>query len=266
MTPDEVEAYNAHSSGTMKLQPFYRNLMDDMAARFYETLSGNKAAVLKASGTYPSLQAPQAQLMFDNDTTTYYHSGAGQRTGHYVAVDMGFVQEVKHLHIIQGRNSVDDVDYYDHAIIEYSLDGDVWTALSDTLVGVYDIIWKGDAVEARYVRMRKLPSPKTNWLAVRSFEINPVEKSLYHIDRNPYTALTTTSAVDVELPIGTTRCVVMLGVINPATNPTCRLYNSDGALLQTVDVHSSLLELDTAEATILRIDGVDTIYEIIPIQ
>ncbi|MBQ5751068.1 MAG: beta-N-acetylglucosaminidase domain-containing protein [Bacteroidaceae bacterium] len=266
MTPDEVEAYNAHSSGTMKLQPFYRNLMDDMAARFYEQLSGNKAAVYEATGTYASLQAPQAKFMFDDDTTTYYHSGAGQRTDHYVAVDMGFVQEVSHVHILQGRNSIDDVDYYDHAILEYSLDGDVWKALSDTLVGVYDITWRGDAVEARYVRLRKLPSTKTNWLALRSFKINPVDKSLYHIDRNPYTALASSSTVRVEVPRGATRCVLLLGAINQASNPTCSLFTADGELLQKIDIRSSLLEVDVTDVTTLHIEGVDTIFEVIPIQ
>lgn len=263
MTQEEIEAYNAHSSGTMKLQPFYKNLMDEMAASFYELLSGNKASVYEPIGTYSSLQAPQAKYMFDDDTATYYHSGAGQRTDHYVAIDMGFVQEVNHVHILQGRNSVDDVDYFDHAILEYSIDGDTWCALSDTLVGVYDITWKGEPVEARYVRMRKLPSRKTNWLAIRSFEINPVEKSLYHIDQNPYTALSATSTVYVELPHETSRCVLLMGDIDPAQNPTCSLYKRDGKLLRKIDIHSSLLEIDITHATTLHIDGVDTIYEII---
>lgn len=264
MTRDEIEAYNAHSSGTMKLQPFYKNLMDDMAASFYELLSGNKASVFELIGTYPSLQAPQAKYMFDDDTATYYHSGAGQRTDHYVAIDMGFVQNVNHVHILQGRNSVDDVDYFDHAILEYSLNGDVWKALSDTLVGVYDITWKGEPVEARYVRMRKLPSSKTNWLAVRSFEINPVEKSLYHIDCNPYTALEATSTVSVELPQSAARCVILLGAVDLASNPACSLFASDGTLLRKIDIHSSLLEVDVTDAATLQLDGVDTIFEIIP--
>ena len=235
-----------------------------MAASFYELLSGNKASVFELIGTYPSLQAPQAKYMFDDDTATYYHSGAGQRTDHYVAIDMGFVQNVNHVHILQGRNSVDDVDYFDHAILEYSVNGDVWMALSDTLVGVYDITWKGEPVEARYVRMRKLPSSKTNWLAVRSFEINPVEKSLYHIDCNPYTALEATTTVRVELPQSAARWVILLGVVELASKPACSLFASDGTLLRKVDIHSPLLEVDVTDAATLQLDGVDTIFEIIP--
>lgn len=40
MTDADRQAYNAHKSGTQKLQPFYENLMNDMAAAFYEELSG----------------------------------------------------------------------------------------------------------------------------------------------------------------------------------------------------------------------------------
>ena len=263
MSEQEIEQYNAHRVGTMKLQPFYENLMDAMAARFYEHLSGCKAATLSTFGTYPSLYAPQAKNMFDNDTATYYHSGGGQRTGHYIAVDMGFVKQVEKVHILQGRNSIDDCDYYDAAILEYSLDGDVWTAFTDSLSGVYDIEWKGVPFEARYVRMRKLESSKTNWLAVRSWEINPVDQSLYHIDGNPYTALSATSAVDIKLPQTASRCVLLMGKVDCRQHPVCRLLLPDGSLLKSYDITTSMLEIDTAGASTLQIEGIGTIYEVI---
>ena len=265
MSEEGLKSYNAHSSGVMKLQPFYKQLMDDMAARFYEQVSGNKAAVMTALGTYPSLYAAQAKFMFDNDTVTYYHSGAGQRTDHYVAVDMGFVRRVHDVHIIQGRNSVDDVDYFDHAVLEYSLDAEQWIAFSDTLVGVYDIVWQGEPFDARYVRMRKLSSSKTNWLAIRSFDINPVEKSFYHIDANPYTALTDVTSARVELDETTTHCVLLLGAIDALQNPECQLFSRDGALLSTHPITSSLFEVCVTGAHELRIVGVNTIYEVVSI-
>ena len=265
MTDEALDAYNAHSSGVLKLQPFYKQLMDDMAARFYKHLSGNNASVATACGTYKSLHTPQAKLMFDNDTATYYHSGAGQRTDHFVAIDMGFVRKVYDVYILQGRNSIDDVDYFDHAVLEYSLDAEQWVAFSDTLVGVYDIRWQGEPFEARYVRMRKLPSSKTNWLAVRSFEINPVDKSCYHIDSNPYTALIQADVVTFQLPSSTSRCVLMMGTLDLQKNPVCHLLSSDGVLLRSVDITTSLSDIDTQGAAILRIEGVETIYEIIPV-
>ena len=266
MTDDELDAYNAHRSGVLKLQPFYNQLMGDMAARFYKCLSGNNASVSTAWGTYKSLQSPQAKLMFDNDTATYYHSGVGQRTDHFVAVDMGFVRQVHDVCILQGRNSVNDVDYFDHALLEYSLDAEEWVAFSDTLVGVYDIKWQGDPFEARYVRMRKLPSSKTNWLAIRSFDINPVDESCYHIDGNPYTALLPTDTVVLHLLPSTSRCVLMLGALDPQKNPVCHLLSHDEVLLQSIDITTSLCDIEVQGVAMLRIEGVDTIYEIIPVK
>ena len=40
MSKKDRENYEAHKSGTMKLQPFYENVMDDMAYGFLTRLSG----------------------------------------------------------------------------------------------------------------------------------------------------------------------------------------------------------------------------------
>ena len=40
MSKKDREDYEAHKSGTMKLQPFYENAMDDMAYGFLTRLSG----------------------------------------------------------------------------------------------------------------------------------------------------------------------------------------------------------------------------------
>ena len=63
------------------------------------------------------------------------------------------------------------------ARLEYSLDGENWTLLRDEINGVYDIVWEGAAVQARYVRLaRNDASERQNWVAVRSFEVNPVKR------------------------------------------------------------------------------------------
>ena len=127
MSLEAIEMYDAHRVGTMKLKPFYERVMDGLVSRYYEYLTGEKSSTLKACGTYNSLLAPQNKYMFDNDIETYYHSGEGQRTDHFVGADMGVVREVREIRIIQGRNSVDDVDYFDHCILEYSKDGKAHT-------------------------------------------------------------------------------------------------------------------------------------------
>ncbi len=202
MTEEEIAMYDAHRVGTMKLKPFYERLMDSMASAYYEGLTGEKASTLAAVGSYNSLGAPQAKYMFDNDPETYYHSGEGQRTDHFVGVDMGIVREVREIRIIQGRNSVDDVDYFDHCILEYSKDGETWVALTEPMEGVYEIEWNGEPFEARYVGIRKLESKKRNWLAIRSFEINPVAEADFGWDANPFTFVKVEGSIVVDIMSG----------------------------------------------------------------
>jgi hyaluronoglucosaminidase len=140
--------------------------------------------------------------MFDNDPETYYHSGEAQRTDHFVGVDMGIVREVREIRIIQGRNSVDDVDYFDHCILEYSKDGETWVALTEPMEGVYEIEWNGEPFEARYVGIRKLESKKRNWLAIRSFEINPVAEADFGWDANPFTFVKVEGSIVVDIMSG----------------------------------------------------------------
>ena len=229
MTEEEVAAFDAHRIGTMKLHPFYERMMDDMASAYYESLTGQKASTLAPVGVYNSLAAPQAKYMFDNDPETYYHSGQAQRTDDFVGADMGIVREVREIRIIQGRNSVDDVDYFDHCVVEYSTDGENWTALTEPLQGVYDIEWKGEPFEARYVGIRKLESKKRNWLAIREFAINPVTLAEYGWDCNPFTSLKVEGSIDIDIPSacysknGEAHLELMLGELDGRVE--YRIYN-----------------------------------------
>ena len=263
MSDAEIEAYDAHRVGTMKLHPFYERIMDSLAAAYYEQLTGEKSSTLSAAGTYKSLQSPQAKYMFDNDPETYYHSGQGQRTDDFVAADMGIVRTVRELRILQGRNSTDDVDYFDHVIVEYSADGEEWIALTEPLQGVYDIEWAGEPFEARYVGIRKLESQKRNWLAVRSFDINPVTKEQYGEDCNPFTALRPEGGVHIDLD-NVTRLVVLMEGID--ANSVIRLFDANGKELECRTLASAYLCLEDAAsmgAKSATIEGVGQIFEII---
>ena len=68
---------------------------------------------------------------------------------------------------------MDDVDYFDHAVVEYSIDGKAWTPLTEELNKQYIVRWNGEPVKARYVRLKRLESTRTNYASVRSFEVNP---------------------------------------------------------------------------------------------
>ena len=266
MSLEAVEMYDAHRVGTMKLKPFYERVMDGLVSRYYEYLTGEKSSTLSAAGNYISLQAPQAKYMFDNDLETYYHSGQGQRTDDFVAADMGIVREVREIRIIQGRNSVDDVDYFDHAIVEYSSDGETWTALTEPLQGVYDILWKGEPFEARYVGIRKLESQKRNWLAIRSFDINPVEKCDYGWDANPFTEFTSTEGITLAVSQGTTAVRLLLGT-TPEEGIAYRTTDAQGNTLNDGRIARAEEVISLAEGcTALHLEGNVTLYEAIELR
>jgi hyaluronoglucosaminidase len=175
---EEQAAYLAHKSGTLKLQPFIENATDALANKYYSTVSGTPLPVRKAIGTFANLATIQVKPMFDGDKNSFYTSGDAQKDGSWFGMDLGEVTDVKTIIINQGRNVPNDVDYFDMARLEYSLDGENWTTLRDEINGVYDIVWEGSAVQARYVRLaRNDASERQNWVAVRNFEVNPVKRN-----------------------------------------------------------------------------------------
>lgn len=175
MTADRMASYNAHKCGTFKLQPFYENAMDDLGIMFYEKLSGEKSSVVRGIGSFNNSFSTQTKLMFDNDSTTYYTSGTAQSKGSWIGVDLCSAVPVEEIFILQGRNSTDDVDYFDHAALQYSADGKTWHTLIDDMQKQYVIKWEGEPVQARFVRLLRLDSPKQNWASVRTFEVNPAK-------------------------------------------------------------------------------------------
>lgn len=175
MTADRLASYNAHKCGTFKLQPFYENAMDDLGIMFYEKLSGEKSSVVRGIGSFNNSFSTQTKLMFDNDYTTYYTSGTAQSKGSWIGVDLCSAVPVEEIFILQGRNSTDDVDYFDHAALQYSADGKTWHTLIDDMQKQYVIKWEGEPVQARFVRLLRLDSPKQNWASVRTFEVNPAK-------------------------------------------------------------------------------------------
>ena len=263
MNREDLAAYEAHKSGTMVLQPFYQTAMDDMASGFFKKLTGKVPAFYQGVGTYATARTTQGKLMFDNDSTTYYHSGTGQHTGDWVGADLECVKPVYEVRILQGRNSVDDVDYFDHAILECSEDGKTWTALTGELNKQYVINWKGgQAVSARYVRLRKLQSDKTNWIAVRSFDVNPAAN--YAFDENPCTSFASdgTLAFDVEKGV---KEYILLQKVKSGEKVAFNQYNSKGKLISSTPVEGSFAKVQLEKKVVkAEIVGNVEIFEIIP--
>lgn len=277
MTTDERAAYEAHKSGTYKLQPFYENAMDDMGRDFYRNLTGESPQMRFGIGSFANINTILHKLMFDNDTTTYYTSSYAQKNGDWIGADLGKVIPVREISILQGRNSVDDVDYFDHARLEYSADGKTWTTLIDDMKEQYVVKWKGEPFQARYVRLYKLESPKTNWASVRSFDINPVTpeslgidikaddmaKAMAAFDRNTATCTPCGSGLAFSVPAAAEGCILLLKQAEGGNlNVTQR--SSDGTVLSSVssdeDYFRFTLDKNAAE---VELSGKVEIFEII---
>lgn len=277
MNAEDKKAYDAHRSGTMKLQPFYEKAMEDMSEAFYERLTGEKPAVQRPIGSYPSAYTTQSKNMLDADTLSFYHSGVGQKTGDWIGVDLGKVMPIWEVDLKQGRNATDDVDYFDHAILEYSADGLSWHPLVADLRKQYDIRWTGQGVRGRFVRLRKLPSEKTNWLAVRSFKVNPVgvsslgldvrsgqgETAIRAFDEQPLTSFHLAGSLSFSVPKHARRYVLLLKLPENQTVKV-RQHDKKGRVVAEAAVNSSFCQFDVMKkAARLSIDGNAEIYEII---
>lgn len=278
MTADEQKAYEAHKSGTMKLQPFYENMMDDMAYGFLQKLTGETPMDYKGIGSFNTAATTQVKLMLDGNDQSYYTSGTAQKAGDWLGVDLGCLRDVREVSILQGRNSVDDVDFFDHAILECSEDGKQWKPLIDDMQNQYVIEWKGKPVKARYVRLRRLDSKRTNWAAIRSFDVNParvdnlgfkleadsVQQALSAFDQRISTSYHNHGTLIFEVPQGTHSYTWLFGKLPSNGNVTLRQLKTDGSVLSETDVHSSFLQLELAkDAAKIELTGDVEIFEII---
>lgn len=278
MSVEERKAFETHKSGTMKLQPFYENAMDDLLDKFYIKLTGETPLSYKGMGSFANLKTTLSKQMFDNDSTTFYTSGSSQDNRSWIGADLGCIREITEIAILQGRNSVDDVDYFDHAILEYSEDGNRWNALTDSLKKQYKINWNGEPVKARYVRLKKLPSAKSNWAAVRSFEINPIKieklnfhveakdlgKALYAFDKHPGTSYTNSGLLSFTLPDKVSACSLLMK--RNASNAPVKLrqLSSDGKLLTETTLDSDFMKVNFVKgAAKVEMEGSVELFEII---
>ena len=281
MSPEEKAAYEAHKSGSLKLNPFCERAMDGMAAAFYRRVAGRSPYSYTAMGSFANSGTVSGKLMFDDDSTTFYTSAYAQQTGDWIGVDLGLVRGLREIDILQGRNSVDDVDYFDRTVLEASKDGQIWfPVIADTLERQYVIKWQGRGIDARYVRLRKIESDKTNWAAVRTFSVNPVrpdslgfdlqapdrDKSVYAFDNNPYTYY----ALDGAMSFGIVRddstqvSVDKVLLLRPRSEVTVTQYSADGATvghLSTEDPYCCVRL--SQDAVRVRIEGDTDIFEIL---
>lgn len=277
MDREERKNYETHKSGTMKLQPFYDNAMDDMAHGFLKKLLGDTPKDYKGIGSFANSGTTLAKLMFDKDTTTYYTSGIAQKAGDWIGVDLRAVRDVSRVFILQGRNSADDVDYFDRAILEYSQDGKEWKPLTGELDRQYSVNWEGDAVKARYVRLKRLDSKRTNYASVRSFEVNRLrveelgfhlsadnaEEALGAFDRNPGTSFMNRHILEFGVPEKVEGYTLLMNEFPAPVK--FRQTDAEGKLISETLLDTPFSKIELSEgASKVSIEGTVEIFEIIP--
>lgn len=271
MTPDETKAYNAHKIGTLKLQPFYEKAMDNMIVDFYTSIAGEKPAIIHGVGNFPYLKRDQIQPMLDGDTTTFFTTAYSQGPGSWFGLDLMEVRPVSKVHMLQGRNSVDDGDYFDNVVIEASADGKTWTALTPEMAKTYDYTWQGEPVNARYVRLRRADSNRSSWAAVREFDVawdNPSAAALLTpeakaaFDLDPTTAYLLNGTIELTRRPEVSQLILLAAGIN--TPLTIIQYNKKGRQISetTTNETFSQISLDSKTAKI-EIKGAATLYEVI---
>lgn len=284
MSEEDREKYEAHKSGTLKLQPFYENAMDDMGHGFLTKLAGETLMEHKGIGSFNNARTTLSKLMFDNDTTTYYTSGISQKAGDWIGIDLGSIREVSEVSILQGRNSVDDVDYFDHALLECSADGKSWKPLTGELKKQYVIAWSGAPVNARYVRLRRLESARTNYAAVRSFEVNPLRvenlgfrvsepaskpEVVYAFDKRLGTSYVNRGTLAFEVSAGTHGYTLLMNPISvegKETSVSAKLkqLKADGTVASETTLDSPFFQVEVGDGVAeIRIEGTVEIVEII---
>lgn len=279
MSNKDKQAYEAHKSGTMKLQPFYECAMKDLGEAFYERQSGKKAFSLHGTGTYRNIGTTQSELMLDGDSATFYTSGESQKAGDWIGVSLPEPMPIREVHILQGRNSKDDTDFFDHAAIEYSVDGKVWKPLLTGLHNQYDILWKAERpMEARYIRLVRLDSKRTNWAAVRSFTVVPenvaatpfIENNgvsndiLNAFDHQPSTIFKSIGDFSFRVPHGTTALTFLLSLPTDGSVRLCQ-YDKRNRLQAEYTSTSPFFTVDVAKnVTHIEVIGEANVFEIIP--
>ena len=252
--------------------------MNDLGDAFYEKLSGEKAFTLRGIGSYKSLKTTQAGLMLDGDSTTHYTSGEAQKAGDWMGVALPEPMAVREVHILQGRNSKDDCDFYDHATLEYSVDGKTWKPMLGDLKNQYDILWQGEPVQARYIRLRRLDSDRKNWAAIRSFVVVPdgaatlefgganaaSDAVLRAFDHQPSTSFKNTGAVSFEVPSGMTSYTFLLSLPEGGSVRICQ-YDKRNKLKAEFTSNEPFFTVNVAKkVTRMELIGKAEVFEIIP--
>ena len=188
-------------AGSRRLQPFANELIAAVRDQMLPLLSpdgslGSGTSFYAVLGGQKQEDSDNSARMFDGDTGTAASYSIVQQEGDYVGVDLGKVQTVSAIDILQGKSDTDH-DYLHKATLECSVDGQTWVTLVEK-VNSHHILVEDLDVAARYVRLRLVEagygSKPDYWTNIREFTVTTdgAESSMV------YTSLEDTSAMQAS--------------------------------------------------------------------
>lgn len=161
-------------------------------------------------------------------------------------------------------------------MIETSVDGKSWTALSPELAKTYEYTWKGEPVDARYLRLRRLDSDRKSWASVRTLHINPltperlgmkieskdVESSLKAFDDNPTTWTALDGSLDFSRLTGSNDLVLLMADMMGAV--TVQQFDAKGREVASMEVTTPYATVALSPKTsMIKVRGHARLFEVV---
>ncbi|NOV03722.1 beta-N-acetylglucosaminidase domain-containing protein [Paenibacillus planticolens] len=159
-------------AGTKRLVPFANSLIQKLETQIYTTIDPEFVIPL-AMSSYGAVTG--LNFMIDGNKNTNVYIQTVQKNGDWYGIDFGKSIPVHDIDILQGRTDT-DFDIFQKGILEYSVDGQNWTAIGAERSGFHIAVSELD-LKARYVRYRLthagIPGGKPDlWTAIREFTVN----------------------------------------------------------------------------------------------
>ncbi|MGL5380029.1 beta-N-acetylglucosaminidase domain-containing protein, partial [Clostridium sp.] len=158
-------------SGAKRLIPFATELINKLDSQIYLKMDPEASSRIPMA----SYNSNELDKMVDGNNETFAYFKVRQKIGDWYGVDLGKVININDIEIIQGRTDTDH-DRFHRGILEYSLDGENWTAIGEEREGI--VIKENNLnIKGRYIRYRAtfegVPGGKPDlWTSVREITIN----------------------------------------------------------------------------------------------
>src|SRR5699024_7387520 len=121
-------------AGSRYLEPFATDLMDYVTDEIVPLLNpgglDKEPTFYAVLGGREMVASAESDKMFDGNPSTYASFSVNQKAGDYFGIDLGAVKELHSVHVLQGKTDSYH-DYFHKAVLECSVDGQHWTALTE---------------------------------------------------------------------------------------------------------------------------------------